>query len=70
MNKNFVTFEGSDDIVVQHKSFSHHLQGQRTEISFSAHRQGVNDIFSLKSITVSSFSYCQKYEVITVKTLQ
>ena len=38
------------------------IENLRTEISFSASHQGVNDIFTLKSITVSSFSDCQKHE--------
>ena len=43
---------------------------QRAEISFSVHHQGINDIFTLKSITVPSFSDCQKHKDITVKTLE
>ena len=46
---------------------SHYLQIQRVEISFSARHQGVNGIFALKSMTVSSFSDCQKHEDITVR---
>ena len=51
-------------------SISRYLQIQRAEISFSVCHQGINDIFTLKSITVSSFSNCQKHEDITVKTLR
>ena len=51
-------------------SISHYLQVQWTEISFSARHQGAIDIFDLKSITMSLFSACQKYEDITVKILQ
>ena len=38
-------------------STSHYLQIQQAEISFLAHHQGVNDIFTLESITVSSLYY-------------
>ena len=37
-------------------SISHYLQMQWAEISFSVHHEGINNIFTLKSITVSSFS--------------
>lgn len=36
-------------------SISHYLQIHRTEISFSDHQQGVNDVYTLKSIKMSSF---------------
>ena len=48
----------------------HVLQIQRAEISFSARHQGVNYIFALKNMTVSSFSNRRKHEDITVKKLQ
>ena len=41
----------------------------RAEIWLSARHQGVNDIFFLKSSTVSLFSDCQKHEDISVKKL-
>ena len=40
------------------------------QIHFSAHHRGVNDIFGLRSITVSLFFDCQKHENTTVKSLQ
>ena len=43
------------------------IENLRTEIPFAARRQDINDIFTLKSITVSSFSNCQKYEDITAR---
>ena len=49
---------------------SHYLYMQRAEISFSARHKGVNDIFALKRITVSTFSDCQNHEDITVNELQ
>ena len=55
---------------VYQRSISCYLQIQQAEISFSVCQQGIIDIFTLKSITVSSFSDCQKHEDITVKTLQ
>ena len=45
-------------------SIPHYLQIQRAEISFSARHQSVNDIFALKSITVSSFSDCQNMKTV------
>ena len=58
------------DIICSPLSISRYLQIQRNEISFSVRHQGINDIFTMKSITVSSFSDCQKDEDITMKTLQ
>ena len=43
------------------------IENLRTEIPFAARHQDINDIFTLKSITVSSFSNCQKYEDITAR---
>ena len=54
----------------QYKYFSLNSHIQRAEVSFSARHQDVNDILALKSISVSSFSDCQKHEDITVKTSQ
>ena len=51
-------------------SIFQYLQIQSAEILFSAHHQGVDDIFALNSITVTSFSDCQKHKDIAVKTLQ
>ena len=48
-------------------SISHYLQIQQAEASFSACHQGINDIFSLKSFTVCSFSDCQKHDDITMR---
>ena len=55
---------------IYQRSISSYLQIQQAEISFSVCQQGIIDIFTLKSITMSSFSDCQKHEDITVKTLQ
>ena len=55
----------------QYISISHYLQIQRAEILFPVRHQGDNGIFVLKTIAVSSFSYCKKtHEGITVKTVQ
>ena len=42
-------------------SISHYLQIRRTEISFSERHQGVNDVYTLKSIKMSSFSDFHKH---------
>ena len=51
-------------------TLKHIIENVRAELSFSVCHQGVNYIFSLKSITMTSFSDCQKHEGIIVKTLQ
>ena len=42
-------------------SISHYLQIHRTEISFSDRHQGVNHVYTLKSIKMSSFSDFHKH---------
>ena len=55
---------------IYQRTISCHLQIQQAEISFSVCQQGIINIFTLKSITMSSFSDYQKHEDITVKTVR